>query len=121
MKGTKISNVSLGLLNKKVKTNFSTEGGHCHVPELGTARLKAAAISGDGKRAVTLSQQTFGVFRRVQRWDLEEKRCTGECFAGQSIINIHRTIRSEGSGNWLWNKIGDFHFLCVSPAHFGLC
>ncbi len=109
MKGAKISNVSLGLLNKKVKTNSSPEEGHCHIPEQGTARLKAAAISGDGKRAVTLSQQTIGVFRRVQQWDLEKKRCTGECFAGQGIVNIHLSetgewIIGERDGSYrIWN------------------
>lgn len=66
-----------------------------HILERGVARLKAAAISGDGKRAVTLSQQTFDYSRRVQLWDLEIKHRVGECFVSQDILNIHLSEHGE--------------------------
>lgn len=85
MKGAKISDASLGL------------------HKLEAVRLKAAAISGDGKRAATLSQQIFGAFRRLQLWNLEEKCRTGEYFVEQEIIHIHL---SE-TGEWIIGERDD--------------
>ncbi|MCD7717288.1 MAG: WD40 repeat domain-containing protein [Lachnospiraceae bacterium] len=89
------------------------KGEFYYVLERGVARLKAAAISGDGRRAATLSQQTFGVFRRVQLWDLEEKQRTGECFVEKDIINIHLSetgewVIGERDGSYrIWNWEND--------------
>lgn len=71
--------------------------------------LKAAAISGDGKRAVTLSQKRFGAFRKVQLWDLEQKSRCGELLCDGLIQNIHLSTSGDwivgemNSKYWIWN------------------
>lgn len=61
----------------------------------GITRLKAAAISGDGKRAVTLSQKSGGGRRKMQMWDLETKTRCGEWMCSEETGSIHLSEQGE--------------------------
>lgn len=78
----------------------------------GITRLRAAAISGDGKRAVTLGEKTTGSRRRIQMWDLETKTRCGERLCGEKTKNIHLTengawIIGETEGGYWVRSWGD--------------
>lgn len=83
------------------------EGERYLTLQQGINLLKAAAISGDGKRAVTLSQKTFGKFRKVQLWDLERKSRCGEMLCSDSIHNIHLST----SGDWIVGEMNGMYWI----------
>ena len=80
-----------------------------HNLEHGKGVLKAAAISKDGNRAVTLSANTYGGKRRIQLWDLDNKRKYAERFCGAATKSIYLTdngdwiIGFEDGHTWFWH------------------
>ncbi len=68
-----------------------------HRLSIGVARLKAAAISGDGKWAVTLSQNSRNGYRRMQMWNLEKRVRCGERLVSDITTNVHLSA----SGKWI--------------------
>lgn len=75
----------------------------------GVTRLKAAAISGNGKRAVTLSQGIIHGCRKMQIWNLETKTRCGERLCDEKTKNIHMSETGEwiigemAGAYWIWN------------------
>jgi len=80
----------------------------------GVTRLKAAAISGDGKRAVTLGQRIVRGHRKMQMWDLETKTRCKEWLCSEKTNNIHMSengawiIGETDKGYWIrsWDDEG---------------
>lgn len=63
----------------------------------GKPKLKGAAISGDGSRAVTLSYEVFDGRKRVQLWNLDE----GVKLAELSCPSAVHTIHLSETGDWM--------------------
>lgn len=63
----------------------------------GKPKLKDAAISGDGSRAVTLSYEVFDGRKRVQLWNLDE----GVKLAELSCPSAVHTIHLSETGDWM--------------------
>lgn len=73
----------------------------------GITRLKAAAISGDGKRAVTLSQKSDNCRRKMQMWDLETKTRCGEWLCSEKTGSIHLSEQGE----WIIGEMGGEYWI----------
>lgn len=67
----------------------------------GKTKLKDAAISGDGSRAVTLSYKVFNGRRRVQLWNLDE----GIKLAELSCPSAVDTIHLSETGGWMLGEM----------------
>lgn len=60
-----------------------------HILARGITLLKDGSISGDGRRAATLSYERIGNKRKIQLWDLDQKIRTGEIRCPGIIGKIH--------------------------------
>lgn len=75
----------------------------------GVTLLKDGAISGDGTKAVTLSYDIFEGKRKIQIWNLDEKRKTGEIYCPGKIEKIHMSELGEWilgeteDSTWIYN------------------
>lgn len=75
----------------------SVEGEDMWLLSRGIAVLKDAAISNDGKRAVTLSRETVGGRHKIQLWDLDEQKRISDLSCPADISRIYL---SE-NGGWI--------------------
>ena len=66
----------------------------------GVTLLKDGSIAGNGSLAVTLSFDLFHGQRKVQIWNLNEKRRTGEVFCPGEIERIHLS----DTGAWIFGE-----------------
>lgn len=92
------------------KTVVQYQGGKIlHNLECGKGVLKTAAISKDGNRAVTLSANIYGGKRRIQLWDLDNRRKDAERFCTSNTESVYLTdhgdwiIGFESGRTWVWN------------------
>ena len=74
-----------------------------HQLSRGITLLKDGAISGNGKWATTLSYEIFSDGRKIQYWNLDEKKKVDELYCPQEISHIHL---SE-AGNWILGETED--------------
>lgn len=92
------------------KTVVQYQGGKIlHNLDYGKGVLKTAAISKDGNRAVTLSANIYGGKRRIQLWDLDNRKKDSERFCTSDTESVYLTdhgdwiIGFEGGRTWVWN------------------
>lgn len=71
-----------------------------HQLSRGITLLKDGAISGNGRWATTLSYGIFPDGRKIQYWNLDEKKKVGELYCPQEIAHIHL---SE-NGDWIFGE-----------------
>lgn len=75
----------------------------------GVTLLKDGAIAGDGTKAATLSYDLFADKRKIQIWNLDEKRKTGEIYCPSEIEKIHMSELGEwilgetASSTWIYH------------------
>ena len=71
-----------------------------HQLSRGITLLKDGAISGNGRWAITLSYGIFPDGRKIQYWNLDEKKKVGALYCPQEIAHIHL---SE-NGDWIFGE-----------------